>query len=132
MFKLLVLLMFVTFKSNASDYIFLECNSWGNDKTFELKGELDESGSNFLDGYLDIKAYDQGKLVFDKKRIDSTGFFWIDEVRGQPVYLAELVPINRVGYSFLSIAANHPIQSGNSHITINNIKYLAECTTSYK
>ena len=122
--------MFITLNAQASNYVNLHCTGWGNQKTFELKGELDESGSNFLDGYLDIKAYDQGKLIFDKKRIDSTGFFWIDDVRGQPVYLAELVPINRVGYSFLSIAANHPIQSGNSHITINNIKYLAECVTN--
>ncbi len=124
--------MFLTLNAQASNYVILRCTGWGNQKTFELQGELDESGSNFLDGYLNIKAYDQGDLVFDKKRIDSTGFFWIDEVRGQPVYLAELVPINRVGYSFLSIAANHPIQSGNSHITINNIKYLAECITTYK
>lgn len=130
--KLLLFLFVISINAQAKDYVIINCTGWGNQKTFELEAELDESGSNFLDGFINIKAYDQGELVFDKKRIDSTGFYWIDDVRGQPIYLAELVPINRVGYSFLSIAANHPIQSGNSYLTINNIQFLAECTTDYK
>lgn len=123
-----MILLLSSFQTFASDEIDIKCTGWGTDKTFELEAQLEESKGNYLDGYLNIKAFDRGQLVYEKNNIDATGFFWIDDVRSVPVYLAEMIPINRLDFKFLSIAANHPILSGNSYLTIENVEYLAECS----
>tara|TARA_R110000868_G_scaffold68518_7_gene202565 strand:+ start:3618 stop:4013 length:396 start_codon:yes stop_codon:yes gene_type:complete len=111
----------------SNSYVIVQCNGWGNQNTFELSGELDESGGNFLDGLINLKVYETGVLVFEKRRIDSTGFFWFDDIDNTQVYLAELIPTDRSTFQFLSIAGNHPRHSGNSYLRFNDIEYLAEC-----
>tara|TARA_R100000656_G_C3945539_1_gene127487 strand:+ start:372 stop:767 length:396 start_codon:yes stop_codon:yes gene_type:complete len=111
----------------AKSYVTINCNSWGTGKTFELSGELDESGSNYLDGLINLRVFNGTQLVFEKKRVDSTGFFWFDEIDDSQVYLAELMPLDRSSFQFLSIAANHPRPSGNSYLRFNNHEYQAEC-----
>ena len=112
---------------NAKNYVTINCSSWGNGQTFELSGELDESGANYLDGLINLRVFDGAQLIFEQNRIDSTGFFWFDEVDSSQVYLAELMPLNRTSFQFLSIAANHPHPSGNSFLRFNNKEYQAEC-----
>lgn len=117
--------LLVTFNVYAGDTLI--CQPWTSDNTFELYAELDESGATYLDAYVDLKVIENGKIVFEQKQIDSTGFYSLATINRRQVYLAELRPIQAGSYSFLSIAANHPIPSGNSYLIYNGKQYLAEC-----
>ncbi|GAB4019542.1 MAG: hypothetical protein Fur0010_21580 [Bdellovibrio sp.] len=105
----------------------VECLGFGSERTFELSAELEESGSSYLDAFVDLKVFNQGVEVFNKKRIDSTGLFSIGTINSVQVFLAELRPLDRKSYTFLSMAINHPRPSGNSFLIYKDETYLAEC-----
>ena len=126
--KLILTLTLMAAASHAGEYWHLNCNRYGTENTLEISGQIEEAGSTFLDGYLDITLKEKGEIVFKKSQVDTTGFFQLASVRGKQVYVAELRPIDQNEFSFLSIAANHPVPTGNSRLSWNGKEYLAECT----
>ena len=125
--KLILTFSLLTFSLSAYCFGDLHCEAWGDTDTFTLEAELEESGSSYLDAYVDLTVMEQGKIIFQKKRMDSTGLYSLSTLNNQQVYLAELRPIQTSNYQFLSIAANHPYPSGNSYLLFNNKEYRAEC-----
>lgn len=109
----------------AGDFT-ITCTGWG-DQQFELRGELEESGSSYIDAYIDLKIIESGKVLYNKKHIDTTGLYQLASIDGKQVYLAELRPINVDEFQFMSLAANHPRPSGNSYLIYNQKQYFAEC-----
>jgi len=125
--KYLLFTMLIYSTAFAGGDFTLKCKGWGSSQ-FELTGELEESGSSYIDAYIDLKIIDQGKVIYDKKHIDTTGMYQLSRLDGVQVYLAELRPLQVSEFQFLSIAANHPRPSGNSYLIYQNKNYLAECT----
>jgi hypothetical protein len=123
-----ILLLTLMGSATAGEYWKLNCTGYGQGNTLEISGEIEESGSTYLDGYLDITLKEAGAVVFQKTSVDTTGFFQLASVDGKQVYIAQLRPMNRSEFTFLSVAANHPWPSGNSKLIWNEKEYLAECT----
>lgn len=128
--NLISLLALVSLTANAYD-ITLECSPWGTGNSFELSAELEESGSTYLDAYIDFKLLKNGAVIHNRSQVDSTGFYSLASVNRVQVYVAELRAINRSEFDFLSVAANHPIPSGNSVLTYQGEEFFAECTTRF-
>ncbi|MCO4792085.1 MAG: hypothetical protein KC493_00115 [Bacteriovoracaceae bacterium] len=125
--KIFITCLFLINCAFAGEYYSVSCKEWGDQNTFTLNGEIEESGTSFLDGFLNLEVKKAGGVIFSKSRIDSMGFFQLAYLDGQLVYLAELIPTNRTDYTFLNIAGNHPRPSGNSILTYKGEQYFAEC-----
>lgn len=128
----IILLFFVLLTSLAYGHdVSLACSPWGTENGFELYAELEESGSTYLDAFIDFKLYKNGVIIHQKNSVDTTGFYNLATVNRTVVYVAELRAMNRTDFDFLSVAANHPVQSGNSVLTYQGQDFLAECRASY-
>ncbi len=126
--KWILLLTLMGSATNAGEYWLLKCNGYGQENTLEISGSIEEAGGTYLDAFMDITLKEQGTIVFEKKRVDTTGYFQIEYLDGQQVYLAEVRPMNRSIFTTFRFAANHPRPSGNSVLVWNGKEYLAECT----
>lgn len=129
--NLIYSLAFLSLGANAYETT-LKCTPWGQANSFELQAELEESGATYLDAFVDFKLFKNGAVTHQRNYVDATGFYSLASVNRVQVYVAELRAINRSEFDFLSVAANHPIPSGNSVLIYQGEEYLAECTTSDK
>ncbi|PIP96031.1 MAG: hypothetical protein COW00_07045 [Bdellovibrio sp. CG12_big_fil_rev_8_21_14_0_65_39_13] len=125
--KYLIPFLLLSSSLYAGGDLTLNCKGWGPDQ-FEMSGELEESGSTYIDAFIDFKIVESGAVIHERKHIDTTGLYQLASIDSKQVYLAELRPLNTSEFQFLSIAANHPRPSGNSYLIYNNKQYFAECT----
>lgn len=121
--------MFFSFSLWANDYV-VNCVPWdGATNNFSLKAEVELTGGNYIDAWVTMNVYEAGTQIHTTKSTFSFGAFFIDMLRGKQVLIFELKPAGgqQDQFDYLSIAANHPLPSGNSWLTLNGKQYQAEC-----
>jgi hypothetical protein len=129
--KILILISLFSSSLFANDYI-VRCHPWpGAEQSFSLEAEVEITGGNYIDAWVSLKVFDDGNEIQSVESVFSFGVFFIDRLYGEQVYIFELRPAGgqQYKYDFLSIAANHPLPSGNSWLTYRGKQYQAECTT---
>lgn len=115
----------------ANDYKVV-CSPWeGASQTFSLEADVELTGGNYIDAWVTMKVFDSGNEVQSTRSLFSFGAFFIDMLRDKQVLIFELRPAGgrAPAYEFLSIAANHPLPTGNSWLTFNGKQFQAECVT---
>lgn len=125
------LFLILSFTASANDY-YVHCEPWAeNEQNFVLDAEIEITGGNYIDAWVTMKVFDGGAEVQSIKSTFSFGAFFIDRLYGKQVLIFELKPAGgqSAKYDFLSLAANHPVPTGNSYLTFNGKQYQAECVT---
>jgi hypothetical protein len=129
--KLIILLAFLSTPLLANDYL-VHCKAWeGSKLNFSLEAEVELTGGSYIDAWVTLKVFDSGNQIQSLKSVFSFGAFFIDRLYRKQVLIFELKPAGgqQYKYDFISIAANHPLPSGNSWLTYQGKQYQAECTT---
>lgn len=129
--KLTIFLALISSSLFANDYI-VHCKPWaGAEQSFSLEAEVELAGGNYIDAWVTLKVFESGSEIQSIQSIFSFGAFFIDHLYGKQVHIFELKPAGgqTYQYDFISIAANHPLPTGNSWLTYQGKEYQAECTS---
>ncbi|MBK24647.1 MAG: hypothetical protein CME70_11685 [Halobacteriovorax sp.] len=127
-----LLCLFALQSSFANDYV-VKCSPWEDSKlNFSLEAEVELAGGNYTDAWVTMKVFESGQTVQSINSVFSYGAFFIDRLEGKRVLIFELRPAGGQSYKydFLSLAANHPIPTGNSYLTYKGKQYQAECVVN--
>lgn len=125
--KFILICCFLTSCPLFADYR-VRCSGYGEQRTFELEGEVELAGGSYIDAWVSFKAYAGGELVHQSKRnVFSYGMIFFDRINATTVKVAELRPSDSSLYSRLYLAMDHPLPSGNSWLELEGVVYLAEC-----